>query len=194
MIPIYEISIPEYKLNKKIDYKLIGLKIDNLIKKFFPRRWIAVRGISLQDHEDKSIDEMVSIIKKYGTDKYNPKVKGMSFEIDKKFKIDFHATPMIAKDKIYCPHYEKKFGSLKSVFAEILKDFYEGAVIDRGYSVRLDILIIYNLDKLKSAPMKWGSEGPLYTEEEISVKDTLCYQFKNPKNKKDAILGIIRIN
>jgi hypothetical protein len=192
-IHVYEISLPEYSLGKKPNYGKVGAKIDSVIKKHFLRKWIAVRGISLQDHQGKSMNEMVAIIKKFGTDRYDPKRKSVHHEMDEKFNIDFHATPMIVKDKIYCGHYTEDRCPTGSVAAEIIRDFYEGAVVDRGYAVRLDILIIYDLDKLKAAPMKWQGEGPVYVEEPISPKETCCYQFKNPSKKKEALLGIIKI-
>jgi len=189
--PIYNLTLPEYRLDKKPDYNSIGKKIDNIIRKYFPNKWIAIRGIGLQDHAGKSAEEMIDIIKKNGADKYDSKVKSPFFEMDKKFKIDFHATPMFFGNDTRCPHYNKKFGKLKSVFAEILKDFYEGAVIDRGYSVRLDILMVYDLNKLNAAPMKWGQDGPILTKEKILPKDTLCFQFKNKNKKTEALLGFI---
>ena len=56
-------------------------------------------------------------------------------------------------------------------------DFYESAYAERGYSLRLDLLIVYDLNHLEAVP----------------EDDPKGYAFKYPDRKKDALLGIIHI-
>lgn len=193
MIPIYELHLPEYKLDQKPDYGSIGKKIDEEFIRNFHGKWIAVRGISIQDHPGKSLDEMISVIEELGTDKYDPSRKGVVHELDTTFHIDMHATPIIAKEKVYSIHYTEDRCNFGSVSAEILRDFYEGAIIDRGYSVRLDLFMVYDIDKLKAAPVKWMGDEPKHVSDFIPTHDTCCYQFAEPSNKRAALLGIVKL-
>jgi hypothetical protein len=66
------------------------------------------------------------------------------------------------------------------MMAEFVEIFYDGALIDRGYSVRLDLLMIYDLDALEPV-------GALPLEE-------CCeYSFMDLTDKRNALLGIIKI-
>ena len=171
----------------------IGAKLDDVIKKHFPRHWIAVRGVSLQDHPVRSLDDLVATIEVLGTDRYDPKRAGIHDEMDKKFGIDLHAITMMVGEKIYCPHYSGERLTTGSPVGELLLDCYDGAVADRGYALRIDILTVYDLDQLVPAPMIWTESGPQLSTEPISSKDSSTFGFKYPENKAAALLGIIRI-
>ena len=56
----------------------------------------------------------------------------------------------------------------------VVRDFYEGARLDRGYSVRLDVLMLYDLDLME-------------------MLDECYYKFRDPARKQDAMLGLIAI-
>ena len=64
--------------------------------------------------------------------------------------------------------------------ADTLIHFYEGTLADRGYSIRLDILMLYDLDQLQ--PL-----NDCVPEE--------CYEFafKHPDRKQEALLGVVKI-
>ena len=143
---VIEISAPEYKIDSKPDYMAVGTKIDRLIGSSFEDGKYVVRAIGSSDHPGKSLDEVAEIILKLGTDKYDPDRKevgdfsaynhhfqGSSFEI---------AKGKLAGDerKVYV-----------SVFGDIVYHFYEYTPFDRGYPVRIDILMIYHADKLEPA-------------------------------------------
>lgn len=61
-------------------------------------------------------------------------------------------------------------------------------LLDRGYRVRIDVLIIYDADRLvraKKVDPKAESARPELEE--------CLYKFKDPENKKDALVGIVKI-
>lgn len=64
--------------------------------------------------------------------------------------------------------------------AETLLLFYEGTLADRGYSIRLDILMLYDLDQLQ--PVDDGLPEESYE-----------FMFKYPDRKQEALLGVIKI-
>ncbi|MDD2889954.1 MAG: hypothetical protein PHE49_04855 [bacterium] len=71
---ILSISLPEYTIDKKPDYMVIGPKVDRIIEENFNNHQLAIRGIGMVDHPEYNLDELVEIIYKLGTDKYDPKV------------------------------------------------------------------------------------------------------------------------
>ena len=67
-----------------------------------------------------------------------------------------------------------------------IEPFYLYPPTIRGANpVRLDIVIIYDLSKLKRVVHQYEGRTDI-------KKDG--FVFKNPENKKDAVLGIIKIN
>ncbi len=190
---IFSIKIPEYNLDQHPNFSVIGKKLDNTIKENFSGKWLAVRGISLRDHPDKTLAWLVEKIQELGTDRYDPKRKGVHASLDKEFSIDLHAIPMMYKNEIICPHYSGERCKTGSAIGELLSDCYEGALVDRGYAMRIDVITLYDLDKLKPAQLAWTAEGPTHTDNYISPKETSTFQFKDPSNKHGALLGIITI-
>jgi len=198
-IPVYQVTVPEYKLktfNKKSkklnyagtpwfnikipqvywdnkpDFEKIGTKIDSCLKKHFIGKKVAVRVLGSEEHKAKSIAEVIKIIKNLGHDRYEPKRKGDRYEnLDKKY-IDFFALDFkVEKDKSY--------------FKDFLEPFYFWPIADRNKPIRIDIAIVYDLSKLKIVEHRYKGR-----EQELK-KDG--FVFKDPDNKPDAILGIIKI-
>jgi len=198
-IPVYQITVPEYKLktfkqtSKKLDYartpwynikipqvywdnkpdfEKIGSKIDNTLKKHFLGKKVAIRVLGSEEHKGKSISEMIKIIKKLGHDRYDPTRKGDRYENLDNHHIDFFALDFkVEKDKSY--------------FKDFLEPFYFWPISDREKPIRIDIAIVYDLSKLKIVEHRYKGR-----EKELK-KDG--FVFKNPENKPDAILGIIKI-
>lgn len=54
LIPIYPIQLPEYNLEQRPDFATIAAKLDKIVEEYFFGKWLAVRGVSLQDHPDRS--------------------------------------------------------------------------------------------------------------------------------------------
>ena len=70
-VPIFEVDIPEYKLDNSFDYKKVGAKIDRIIKDNFKGKHICIRAIGSIDHPNLSTDQLIEIIIETGTDKYD---------------------------------------------------------------------------------------------------------------------------
>lgn len=190
---VFTVKIPEYNLEQSPDFSKIGAKLDNILKENFPGKWLAVRGVSLQDHPGRSLAWLVEKIKEIGTDRYDPKRKGVLESLDTEFSIELHAIPMMYNNEMVCPHYSGERCETGSAIGELLNDFVVGAVVDRGYALRIDVLMLYDLDQLKSAPLTWTDKGPTRTDIPILLQETCTFQFKDPANKRRALLGIITI-
>lgn len=164
-------EIPEFYEKNKPDFQKIGVKIDNLLKKYFLGKEVAVRVLGSQEHKGKSINDLIKIIKELGYDRYNSKRKGDRYENIEGKHIDFFALDFkIRKDGQY--------------FRFFLEPFYYWPIQDRKYPVKVDIAIIYDLSKLKRVVHQYKGRTDI-------KKDG--FVFKSPENKKDAILGIIKI-
>ena len=198
-IPVYQVTVPEYKLktfkqtSKKLDYagtpwynikipqvywdnkpdfEKIGSKIDSCLKKHFLDKKVAIRVLGSEEHNGKSIAEVIKIIKKLGHDRYDPKRKGDRYEnLDKKH-IDFFALDF-------------KVEKNKSYFKDFLEPFYFWPIADRNKPIRIDIAIVYDLSKLKIVEHRYKGR-----EKEMK-KDG--FVFKDTDKKPKAILGIIKI-
>ncbi|MAG47536.1 hypothetical protein CL617_02945 [archaeon] len=171
MIPVYQIKIPEYTVKEKPDWVNIGIKIDKKIKKHFPNKKIAIRCLSSKDHKGKSISQVINIIKKIGHDRYNPKRKGDRYENIQNKHIDFFALGFTVKPKTI-------------MLENFIESFYVWPLKFNKKPTRLEIVIIYDLSKLKRIPHQYEGRNDI-------KKDG--FVFKNPKNKKEALLGIMKI-
>lgn len=170
---IITISIPEYTLDTQPDYKAIGDKLDKILEANFNGRNIAIRAISTADHPQHTLDELTQIVVDTGTDKYDPNRKGVEGFDD--YNVDFQAG----------------FGTvgenLKGEGADIIQKFYENTLLDRGYRLRIDLLLIYDLSQLAKAEKYPGKEG-------VHPRlEPYLFKFRNPENKPGALIGVIKI-
>jgi hypothetical protein len=170
-VPIYTLVLPDYSLEKKPDYKDLGHKIDKFIEQKFFNQEIAIRGISLADHPHIHLEELTQTIIKLGTDKYDPDRKSFwhEWEVYKNKSIEMFASKC-------------KIGQNFHFSAEMLEDFFEGAKLDRGYGIKLDLLIIYDPTKLNFIPI----------QHDDGVEEC-AWKFKYPDKKPEALLGIIQL-
>lgn len=171
--PVLTISLPEYKTNEKPDVLKIGSKLDNLFEKNFHGKSVVIRCISTQDHPGKILDELADIVLKTGTDKYDATRKGIGYHVgsDQGKHIDFFGTPIDITDHT-------------DIFTlELLNDFYHGAQGDRGYHLRIDLVMIYDPTKLMLVEHLYGDD----------VEESDGFVFKDPEHKSDALLGIIKV-
>ena len=184
-IKIIEVNVPEYHLKEKPNYLKIGRKVDAKIEKNLPNGRYVYRAIGMDDHPGLLLDEFVKIVQKLGTDKYNPKRKEVCFEEFCMYDHDIHAGFFEIRNRkiVLDDSYE-----YSSMFGDTVKKFYENALLDRGYRVRIDALIIYDADKLiraKKIDLKAKNARPETME--------CLYKFKNPKRKRDALVAIVKI-
>lgn len=79
-IPVYVIHLPEYQVTTKPDHTTLGRIVDAELKKHFMGRTIVARGIGSSEHPDKTVDALMEIIKRDGTDRYDPDRRGDRYE------------------------------------------------------------------------------------------------------------------
>jgi predicted PhzF superfamily epimerase YddE/YHI9 len=168
-----EIALPEYKANTKPDYLAVGSKLDRLLEEHFAGQDIVLRCIGSQDHPGKTLNELAEIIIKTGTDKYDPVRTGQGYNVgtDQGKHIDFFGTPV----KVHVG---------TDIFTlELLDDFYNGSLGDRGYAIRIDIVIVYDASKLTRVEHLYGDD----------VEESDGFVFKEPGHKPSAVLGVLKI-
>jgi hypothetical protein len=174
---IVTISIPEYRIDKQPNYEAIGALIDVALEENFKGIFL-LRALSITDHPKYSLDELVKIILKTGTDKYAPDKKGVAYEEFEPYKPDLQAgTITIKNGKI-----------IGESFSADIRRFYENALLDRGYRLRIDLLVLYDPKQMVQAK-KVDKAKP-------SVKPHLeqyLWRFRDAEYKPKALVGIVKI-
>ena len=167
---VYSIKLPEYNVRSKPDYATIGAKIDKLIKKHFLGRRVAIRCLGSQEHKLPRND-LVRIIRRIGTDRYNTGRKGEKYEnVDNK-RIDFFALDFRIKQT---GEYMRQF----------IEPFYEYPRQENKKPIKIDVIIIYDPAKLKRVPHRYRGRTDVKRDGFI---------FREPENKSAALLGIIKV-
>lgn len=183
-VKVIEIHLPEYDIKKKPNYLMLGKKVDSVLKKSFSDGKYILRSIGSGDHKGFSLNKLANIVLKTGTDKYDPKRKGVCHDEFSGYDYDIQAeTFEIKKSKLIVEG--KKYPTL---FGEIVHHFYEHTPLDRGHAVRIDLLLIYDPKKMVKA-RKINPKAQSVRRKLINF----LYKFKDSKNKKDALLGIVKI-
>lgn len=170
---VFTVNARDYRIDAQPDYKAVGAIVDAELKKHFMGQTVGLRALGSQEHPGKTIDVLVEIIKRDGTDRYDPKRNGDRYDNVEGKHIDLFLL-------------RRKITEKSKIFWQFVWSFYESPLKVRGYSVRADILVAYDLSKLKAVRTTHTHEGQL-----IAKRDG--YIFRNPANKADALLGIIKI-
>lgn len=172
-IPIFTIYLPEYNVDSEPDHEKIGKIVDDEIKKYFMGQAILLRGLASIEHPGKSIDELIEIIKRDGTDRYDLVRVGDRYENIENKHIDFFALKFeVAKNT--------------EMFSQLTWPFYHWGIEDRGFPLRCDILIIYDPLKLEQIDFTYAGR-----EHEGSRDDG--FVFKDSANKPATIKAIFKI-
>jgi len=174
---IVSVSIPEYSVGSQPNYNTIGAKIDNVLEVNFEGEYLE-RALSLTDHPKYNLEQLTEIIIRTGTDKYDPNRKGVAYEEFEPYEHDLQAgTIRIVDGKL-----EEPFG------AGLIKLFYENVLLDRGYRLRIDLVLLYDPKQMVRA------EKIDITKPSVSPNlEQYLWKFKNPKSKQEALRGIIKI-
>jgi len=184
-VKVIEVRLSEYHIKKKPDYVKLGGKIDRVIEKSFPDGEYILRALGSDDHPNLTLNKLAEIVLKTGTDRYDPNRKGVCHDEFCGYDYDIQAgTIEIRNGKLVIP----KDYKYPTEFGDVIWHFYERASLDRGYAVRIDLLLVYDPKQLEKARK--------FHPKARSVRRGLnnyLYKFKRPKNKKDALLGIIKI-
>lgn len=173
---IIPLPLPEYTIDTQPDYAALGARIDAVIEKNFSGKDVAIRAISIDDHPQLTLDQLAQIILETGTDKYDPNRKGVGHDDFEPYKPDFQAGfGTVGKD-------------LVNEGAGIIQKFYENVLLDRGYRLRIDLLIVYDLHKLVRAEKDPNTPNTIHPRLE-----SYLFRFKDPEHKPEALLGIVKI-
>lgn len=175
-VKIINLPLPEYTIDRQPNYQSIGSKIDKILEENFNGMDVAIRALSLIDHPQLTLDELATIIVKTGTDKYDPNRKGVDHEKFDPYKPDFQAG--------FCTVGKNHVGE----GADFIQKFYENTLFDRGYKLRIDLLLVYDLHQLVQAE-KVEHDKPSIPEH----LESYLFRFKNSKKKQEALLGVIKI-
>lgn len=172
-IPVFTVNLPGYSVDKEPDYKRIGKIVDDEIRCHFLGQTIAVRGLGSQEHPEKSVDDMVEIIKELGTDRYDPNRAGDRHENIENKQIDLHVLRRTVSEK-------------SQIFWQLAWSFYEFPRKLGKPPVLVDILIIYDIKQLKALRTVHNHDGKLVTKRD-------GYIFRDPSNKPRAVKAIFKI-
>jgi len=170
-IPVYSIKVPRYSVKTKPNWDKFGEQIDKLIIKKFLGKNVAIRCLGSMDHSGKSLSQLISIIKKIGHDRYDPNHKGDRYENVENKKIDIFCLPYKITPKV-------------KIMGNMIKSFYVYPIKVGVKPTRLDIILIYDRKKLKQVLHHYKGKDDAKID---------GFVFKNPKDKRDALLGIIKI-
>ena len=119
----------------------------------------------------------MNTILELGTDRYDPNRKSIHHDHYAPHGVELHAVECEVTDKLRHVGNDEDYLAASSIFAEFLMDFYESALGERGYSLRIDILMAFDLEQLVAVP-----EGA-----------SMGYAFKYPDRKQEALLGVVNI-
>jgi hypothetical protein len=71
---------------------------------------------------------------------------------------------------------------------DFVRKFYENILLDRGYRLRIDLFLVYDLHQLVRAekldPDQPGVPARL---------EPYLFRFKDPSRKRDALLGLVKL-
>lgn len=165
------ISLPQYTIDEEPDHKAIGKLVDEVIKENFVGQTVIVRGISSKEHSDKMLDQLIEIIKNKGTDRYDPERQGDRYENIRGKHIDLFA-------------FRRKVTPKMELFKDISWGFYHGAKAIHGKPVRIDLLSIYDASQLQAVVHQYEGRDDIKRD---------GFVFRQPENKPNALLGIIKI-
>jgi len=173
-VKVFTVYAPDYRIDIQPDYKAVGAIIDTELKKHFVGQMVGLRALGSQEHPGKTIDDLVEIIKRDGTDRYDPKRNGDRYDNVEGKHIDLFLL-------------RRKITEKSKIFWQFVWSFYESPLKVRGYPVRADILVVYDLSKLKVVRTIHTHEGRPITKRD-------GYIFRDAANKADAVLGVIKIH
>jgi hypothetical protein len=172
-VKVFTINVPEYQIATRPDYEAVGAVVDTVLKKHFLGQMVGLRALGSQEHPGKTIDGLVEIIKQEGTDRYDPKRGGDRYDNVEGKHVDLFLL-------------RRKITEKSKIFWQLAWSFYESPLKVRGYSVRVDILVVYDLSKLRAV-------RTTHTHEGIPITKRDGYIFRDPVHKAGAVLGIIKI-
>lgn len=165
------VALPDYSIDSEPDHKKIGRKVDDVLRSHFMGQTIVARGLSSAEHRGKTLDELAVIIASQGTDRYDPARKGDRYDNVEGKHIDLFG-------------FRRKVTPRMRLFKDIVWGFYHGSIAIYGKPTRIDILIVYDALQMTRVSHSYKGSGQVKRD---------GFVFKDPGNKPQAVLGIIKI-
>jgi hypothetical protein len=190
-ISLYSVSIPEYTADAEPDYAAVGRALDPVIESHFADRKLVIRAVSLIDHPGWSLEELVATILERGTDRYDPEREGVHYPEGSSVHEIFATGFIVLAGKLHSPHYYGDRCPSGSPLGEVVSDFYGGTRLERGFPLRLDLLMIYDFDHLEMVGRQ--HERGLAPANISGLPDGCLFRFRDPDRKPEALLGMVKI-
>ena len=169
-IPVYSVKVPEYHVRQVPDYPAVWARIDAVIIKHFLGKRVAIRCIGTQEHPGKTRAELIRIIRKLGTDRYDSCRSGVRYENVEKKCIDFFALDF-------------KVTARSKIMEKFIRPFYEYPKQQRMKPIRLDLVMLYDRKQVSHVMHSYDGKR----------KKRDGFVFKDPSDRKAALLGIVKI-
>jgi hypothetical protein len=170
MIKVLTLHIPNYIYDQAPNSVEIGQQLDKVLEANFYGKTVVVRGVDLRSHEELNLEGLVEYIRQSGTDKYDKNRKGIADHVvPEEFRDKFIYGDEITLDKFH-----------EGGTEQLIHSLHHGALGDRGYSVRADIILVY--DRADFTRLRNIYAG---------TSDSDIFIFEKPP--KEALLGIIKI-
>lgn len=199
MISVYNLNIPEYKIQKtkcNLDEKVSYYNLDNIpifyiknqpdfdstalylrnfIRDKFEYKRYCIRGVSLKEHNrinntELDTDLLIAIIKSTGYDRYNPNIFGKRYENEENQPIDFFAYDVVPF-------------SDDNDLTYFFQSFYWFGIAEYGEPSFIDIITVYDIDLLNRIEHHYKNRDDL-------KRDGFTFR---TVNKTESIEGIIKI-
>lgn len=169
--PIITIHLPEYTVDSEPDHNALGKVVDDELKEYFMGQTVIARGIGSSEHPGKTVDELVEIILRDGTDRYDQTRKGDRYENIQGKHIDLFG-------------FRRKITPRMRLFKDIIYGFYHGAISIHGKPTRIDTLILYDASRLQAVLHQYKGRADIKRDGFI---------FKESDKKAQALLGVVKI-
>lgn len=180
-----KIDLPEYYLASNPDFASIGRKADIILEKQLPDGHYVCRAIGSQDHPHLTINKLEDLIILNGSDKYDLSRKEICYEEFSDYDHDFQGGSFSIFNHKILNDDEFEFHSL---FGDIFKKFYVNTLMDRGYQVRIDFLLIYKQEDTMKAERRFFNKPSVRLE----LFDCL-FKFKEKNRGRKQLYALVKI-
>ncbi|GAB3917629.1 hypothetical protein GCM10011575_31190 [Microlunatus endophyticus] len=170
---VVTVPLPQYGVvANEPDHAEIGQLVDDAIREHFAGRKIVARGLSVDDHPNHTVDDLINIILTTGTDRYDPNRTG-----DRYANISGKHIDLFGFRRTVTPR--------MNLFANLSWGFYHGSIEVRGHPTRLDIVTVYDASQLRAV---------LHQYEGRSDRKRDGFRFADPHHAADAVLGVVKLD
>ncbi|SDT22163.1 hypothetical protein [Actinopolymorpha singaporensis] len=169
---VFDIDVPQYRVDTEPDHRAVGRVVDAELRKLFLGRTVVVRGIGAQHHPGRTVDDLIEIVCRLGTDRYDPDRAGDRYDNLQNKRIDLFA-------------FRRRATPRMRLFEAMSWGFYHSSIAVHGVPVRLDLLLIYDAAQLREVVHQ-------YEGRDDRKRDG--YVFRDPDRKPEALLGIAKLS